>query len=303
MGSVKMKQASIRKNKPEAAFDVLNIAVLVLFSFATAYPFWYCIINSFNEGIDAMKGGIYLWPRMFTVENYKAVFSDSSIVKAFGISVSRVLIGTTLHVFFTSMVAYGMSKSWLLGRKLYVMLGTVTMFFGGGLIPTFLNIRNLGLYDNYLVYILPQMFSFFNMLIFISFFKGLPESLEESAKIDGANDMLVFVRIILPLSVPVLATIALFSGVGHWNDYFSAVIYIKNPDLIPIQTFLFRVVTQGSAAEMLDRLQGGVTSGKQVPTQALKYATMVVVIVPIICSYPFLQRYFVKGMVLGSVKG
>lgn len=298
-----MKHSSIKKSKIEITFDTFSIIILILFSLTTVYPFWFSLVNSLNNGIDATKGGIYLWPRIMTLDNYIAVFSDSSIVKAFGISVSRVLIGTSLHVLFTSMVAYPMSKNWLWGRNIYMMIGTITMFFGGGLIPTFLNIKNLGLYDNYLVYILPGMFGFYHMLILISFFKGIPIGIEESAKIDGASDFFIFTRIILPLSTPVLATIALFSGVGHWNDYFTAVIYIKDADLIPIQTFLFRVITQGSSAQMIDKVQAGVDAGKTIPTQSLRYATMIVVIVPIICSYPFLQKYFVKGVMIGSIKG
>jgi len=291
------------KNKLGTTFDVFNIAILLLFSLLTAYPLWFCIINSFNDGMDAMKGGIYLWPRIFSINNYKAVFSDSSILKAFGISASRVLIGTPLHVFFTAMVAYPMSKNWLLGRKFYMTLGTITLFFSGGLIPTFLNIRNLGLYDNYLVYIIPGMFGFYHMLIFVSFFKGIPSSIEESAKIDGAGDFYIFVRIILPLSTPVLATIALFCGVSYWNDYFTAVIYIRNPNLIPIQTYLYRIIAQGNTAQMMDRIQAGVGSGNLISAQTVKYATMVVVIIPIICVYPFLQKYFVKGIMIGSLKG
>lgn len=282
--------------------DVFLVALMLLVCFITLYPVWYTVVLSFNESSDTMLGGIYWWPRKFSLESYKAVFMDHSILQAFNVTVWKTIIGTVTNVLFTAMVAYAFSKKFIMGRKVYLMLGTITMFFGGGLIPYFILIKNIGLYDKFLVYIIPAMFNFYNLLIFMSFFRELPAALEESAKIDGANDFRVFAQIVIPLSMPVLATIALFTGVGQWNDYFTGVMYINNPDLQPIQTFLYRIIASASASKSVVSMPAGI-SGGQVNSQSVKLATMVVTTAPIICVYPFLQRYFVKGVMVGSVKG
>jgi putative aldouronate transport system permease protein len=282
--------------------DRLLIALMLVICFVTLYPVWYTIILSFNEASDTMMGGIYWWPRKFSLESYRTVFLDKGILKAFNVSIWRTLIGTVTSVLFTSMVAYGFSKKHIIGRKVYLVLGTITMFFNGGLIPYFILIKNIGLYDSFLMYIIPGLFSFWNLLIFMAFFRELPLALEESARIDGANDMYIFVRIILPLSMPVLATIALFNGVYHWNDYFTGVMFINNPDLQPIQTFLYRIIASASASKSIVGLPVGI-GGQQVNSQSVKLATMVVTTAPIILVYPFLQKYFVKGIMIGSVKG
>ena len=200
------------------------------------------------------------------------------------------------------MVAYALSKKHILGNKVYMIIGTITMFFGGGLIPTFILYKNIGLYDNFLVYVIPSMFNFYNMIIFMSFFRELPVGLEESAKLDGANDLIIFFRIILPLSMPVVATIALFNGVWQWNDYFTGVMFINKAELQPIQTFLYRIVASASASKAVVSLPAGI-SAQQVSSQSVRLATMVVTTLPIVCVYPFLQKYFVKGMLIGSIKG
>ncbi|MFC0190072.1 carbohydrate ABC transporter permease [Fictibacillus aquaticus] len=269
----------------------------------TIYPIWYVIVNSLNDGMDAMKGGsIYWWPREFSLENYKAVFNNQGILTSFGVTVAKTVIGTIIHVFFTAMVAYAISRKDLYGRKLYMMIGIVTMFFSGGLIPYFLLIRDLGLFDNFLVYIIPTMFNFFHLIIFVSFFRELPTSLEEAAKMDGANDFTIFIRVIIPLSMPVIATIALFQGVYQWNDYFAGVIFVNDPSLQPIQTYLYKVVAESSSNQMMMNASGTIAT-KTVTSQSIKLATMVVTTLPIVLVYPFLQKYFVKGMLIGSVKG
>ncbi len=278
------------------------VAVMLLICFVTLYPVWYTVVLSFNESSDTMMGGVYWWPRKFSLESYRTVFLDKSIMNAFIVTFWRTVIGTVTNVLFTAMVAYAFSKKHIMGHKVYLVLGTITMFFAGGLIPYFILIKNIGLYDNFLVYIIPALFNFWNLLIFMSFFREMPAALEESAKIDGANDFRVFAQIILPLSMPVLATIALFTGVYHWNDYFSGVMYVNNPDLQPIQTFLYRVVANASATKAVISAPQGV-SGAIINSQSVKLATMVVTTAPIVCIYPFFQRYFVKGFMVGSVKG
>ncbi|MCL2761678.1 MAG: carbohydrate ABC transporter permease [Treponema sp.] len=288
--------------KPLGISDFIIIAIMVLICIVTLYPVWNVTVISFNDSQDTMMGNIYLWPRKFSLESYRMVFMDKAIVQAFTITVLRTLIGTATGVFFTSMVAYAFSKRYILGSRFYLTVGTITMFFGGGLIPYFILLRSLGLYDTFLVYIIPGLFNFFYCIIFMTFFRELPASLEESAKIDGANDFFIFIRIILPLSMPVIATITLFAGVGHWNDYFAGVMFVNNPDLQPIQTFLYRVIASSSQTRSIVGMPASV-SAQAVSSTSVQLATMVVTTAPIICIYPFLQRYFVKGVMIGAIKG
>lgn len=290
------------QSKGDTVFDIFNVLIMLFICFITIYPIWYTVVNSLNDGADAMMGGIYWWPRKFSIQNYTAVFQNPDIFNAFIVTIARTVITTAAHVFFTAMVAYALSKKQLMGRNLYLVMGTITMFFSGGLIPYFLLIKNIGLYDNFLVYVIPGMFNFFNLIIFQSFFRELPAGLEESASIDGANDFTIFVKIVLPLSAPVLATIALFVGVYNWNDYFMGVIYINNENLLPIQTFLYKVISQTTSNQMIQSMPASVNTSA-LTSQSLKLATMVVTTLPIVCVYPFLQKYFVKGMLLGSIKG
>ncbi|AFH64121.1 carbohydrate ABC transporter permease [Paenibacillus caseinilyticus] len=290
-----------RRTAGEAVFDGFNVLLMLLVCSITVYPIWYVLVNSFNDGADAMRGGIYFWPRVFSLESYEAVLANSGIMKAMGVTVAKTVIGTLAHVFFTAMVAYAFSRRELIGRRLYMFLGTVTMFFSGGLIPTYLLIRDLGLLDSFWVYIIPAMFNFFDLIIFLAFFREIPAGLEEAAKIDGANDFRIFYGIVLPVSMPVVATIALFHGVYQWNDYFTGMIYINNRELQPIQTYLYRVVAQASSNQMMAAAPGGIT--KNVTSQSIKLATMVVTTLPIVFVYPFLQKYFVKGFMIGSIKG
>ncbi|WP_435530638.1 carbohydrate ABC transporter permease [Paenibacillus favisporus] len=273
---------------------------MLIVCFVTLYPIWYVIVNAFNDGADAMRGGIYWWPRQFSLDSFQAVFRSEGIMTAMGVTVAKTLIGTPVHVFFTAMVAYAFSRRELVGRKLYMFIGTVTMFFGGGLIPYYLLIRDLHLLDNFLVYIIPAAFSFFDLIIFLSFFREIPPGLEEAAKIDGANDFKIFYKVIIPVSMPVVATIALFHGVYQWNDYFTGMIFINDTKLQPIQTYLYRVVAQSSSNQMLASMPSGMAVS--VTSQSLKLATMVVTTAPIVFVYPFLQKYFVKGFMIGSIK-
>lgn len=290
-----------RRTPGEALFDAGNVLGMLVICFITIYPIWYVLVNAFNEGQDAMRGGIYWWPRLFSLDSFRAVFNNPGIMKAMGVTVAKTVVGTVLHVFFTAMVAYAFSRQELIGRKVYMLLGIITMIFSGGLIPYYLLIRDLHLLDSFLVYIIPAMFNFFDLIIFLAFFREIPSGLVEAAKIDGANDFGIFVRVIIPVSMPVIATIALFHGVYQWNDYFTGMIYINNMDLQPIQTFLYRVIAQSSSNLMMAAMPGGIQ--KSVTSQSIKLATMVVTTLPIVLVYPFLQKYFVKGMMIGSIKG
>lgn len=298
-----MKKGQSKRVKRIRTFDVVNALLMIVICFCMIYPLWYVLVNSLSEGTEVLKGGIFWWPRQFSLDSYEAVFKNKDIFIAFGISVLKTAIGTVTSVLFTAMVAYGLSKSDLIGRKFFMMLGIITMFFSGGLIPYFLVIKSLGLLDNFWVYIIPSLFGFYNAIIFITFFKNIPVELEESAKIDGANDFRIFLKIILPVSMPVIATIALFNGVGQWNDYFTGVIYITNKQwLIPIQTFLYKVISENSSTSITANMPASVRNS-MVTSTTVKYATMVITTFPIMCVYPFLQKYFVQGIMVGSVKG
>lgn len=296
-----MKRKS--KLKKWKAFDVCNVLFMVIICFLMIYPIWYVIVNSFSEGTEVLKGSIYWWPRKFCLENYTAVFKNKEIYTSFGITVLKTVVGTVTSVLFTAMVAYGLSKPYLVGRKFFMIMGIITMFFSGGLIPYFLLIKQLGMLDSFWVYIIPSLFGFYNAIIFMTFFRNIPVELEESARIDGANDFVIFLKIILPVSGPVLATIALFNGVGQWNDYFTGVIYITNEQwLIPIQTFLYKIISESSSTRIVQNMPATVRNS-MVTSTTVKYATMVVTTFPIVCVYPFLQKYFVQGIMVGSVKG
>lgn len=290
-----------RQSASEYTFEILVSILMLIICFITLYPIWYVLINAFNDGEDAMRGGIYWVPRVFSLTSFKAVFRSDGIMTAMWITVAKTLVGVVVHVFFTAMVAYAFSRKELIGRKVYMLIGTITMFFGGGLIPYYLLIRDLHLLDNFLVYIIPAAFSFFDLIIFLSFFREIPAGLEEAARIDGANDFKIFYKVIIPVSMPVVATIALFHGVYQWNDYFTGMIYMNDMDLQPIQTFLYRVVAQSGSNQMLAAMPSGVSVS--VTSQSLKLATMVVTTAPIVIVYPFLQKYFVKGFMIGSIKG
>ncbi|QMV42933.1 carbohydrate ABC transporter permease [Cohnella cholangitidis] len=294
--------AKDRRTRGDVIFDNLNIIAMLLICFATLYPIWYVLVNSFNDGKDAMTGGNIYWiPRQFSLENYTTVFDNAGIMTAMGVTVAKTLIGTVIHVFFTAMVAYALSRKELIFRNVYMIIGTITLFFSGGLIPTYLWFRDLGLLDTFGVYIYPAMFSFFDLIIFLAFFREIPEGLEEAAKIDGANDFTIFVRIVLPVSLPVVATIALFHGVWQWNDYFTGLLYTNNDKLQPIQTFLYRIIAQSSSNQIVGATGGAIN--RTVTSQSIKLATMVITTLPIVLAYPFLQKYFVKGLMIGSLKG
>ncbi|HEY5583416.1 MAG TPA: carbohydrate ABC transporter permease [Ruminiclostridium sp.] len=293
-----------RKSHGESAFSLINIMVMILLIFIVAYPLWYILVYSFNDAIDASKGGLMLFPRKFTLYNYVVMFNDSSIFMAFGVTALRTIVGTVTSVFFTAMVSYGLTKKNLIGRKIYLGLGIVTLVFSAGMIPSYFLIKSLHLLNSFWVYIIPALFSFYNALIFMAFFRGLPESIEESAQIDGANEFVTFVKIILPLSMPIIATIALFNGVGQYNDYFTYILYITNNEgLRTMQNYLYQVINSTTASQLTQHMPASMAAAKKTSADSLKYASMIITSVPIMLVYPFLQKYFVKGVLIGSVKG
>lgn len=279
---------------------------LTLLAFVTFYPFWNSLVISFNSGQDTMLGGLTFWPREFTLANYELVFKDKRLINAFIVSVLRTIVGTFLSVMATSILAYGLSKKELIGRKFFMIFCLITMFFSGGLIPTFLLVRSLGLMDSFWVMIIPTLISVWNMIIFRTFFQQLPAGLEESAKIDGCGYWSTFFRIVLPLSGPVIATLALFTAVFHWNDWFFPTIYISSENLIPIQTLLQKVLKANTVSQAMSQVDAGAAAHMSklntVTGKSLSMAIMMVATLPIVMVYPFVQKYFVKGVLIGSLK-
>jgi putative aldouronate transport system permease protein len=293
----------------DKGLQVIICLILTVLGFSTLYPFWNSLVISFNVGSDTSLGGITFWPRKFTLENYSLVFGDGRISQAFMISALRTVSGTLLSVLFTAVFAYGLSKRELIGRKYYMIFCIITMYFSGGLIPSFLLIRGMGMMDTFWVMIIPGLISVYNMIIFRTFFLGLPAGLEESARMDGCNHFGVLFRIVLPISGPVIATLSLFTAVWHWNDWFSPTIYINDTRLLPIQTLLKQILNSNIVTEQLLQSVGNnaaaqdrLAAAQSVTTRSLSMATTMVATLPIIMVYPFLQKYFVKGVLIGSLK-
>lgn len=282
----------------DRVFDTVNVLLLVVVTLIIILPLWNVVVNSLSSSAAVANGDSIFWPSEWSFDNYRAVFQDSSIWSAFVISILKTVIGVICHVLFCAMVAYGMSKSDLRGRKLYTVMGVITMFFSGGMIPTYLLIKSLGMLDSFMVYIIPALFSYYDMVILMNFFRQVPASLEESAKIDGAGTWRIFGTIILPLSKPSLATIALFHGVSQWNDFMTAKLYITNKALYPLQMKLYEIIVQQQLSTM--RNPTGVVVDST--ARGVQLATIVVTTVPILIIYPLLQKHFVSGMMLGAVK-
>lgn len=279
-------------------------ALLTILAFITFYPFWNSLVISFNSGSDTALGGITFWPRDFTLQNYEIVFKDKQIFNAYFITILRTVLGTALSMFFTALFAYGLSKKGILLKKFYTLFAIFTMFFNGGLIPYFIIVYSLNLYNTFFFLILHGMVSVYNMIIFRTFFTQLPDGIEESARIDGCSNFGVFFRIVLPVSGPVLATLGLFTAVFLWNDWFIPAVFINDQNLVPLQTLLVQIINAGTTANLLNNLNSYAQSAvsQTVTVKALQMATMMVATLPILMVYPFLQRYFVKGVLIGSLK-
>lgn len=297
-----------RKLKTKSASDViLELFVylsLIIVTIATIYPFLNVLAISFNDSVDTVRGGITIWPREFTLRNYDLIFTFGGLITGFKISVLRTVIGTVAGLISGSMLAYTLSRSDFRARRFISTFLAITMYVSGGLIPGFILMKNLHLIDTFAVYILPGLVSAFNVFVIRSFIDGLPYALQESAKLDGANDFTIYWRVILPLCKPALATVALFLAVGQWNSWFDTYLFNgSNESLTTLQYELMKILQSTTttatnsqdAANMAQRMQ-------QVSPESVKMAITIIVTVPILVVYPFLQKYFVKGMTLGAVK-
>ncbi len=298
----------VKKNKKrrDIAFPIVNTIILCLLMFVTLFPVLNTLAYSFNDGMDAVKGGIGIWPRVFSTDAYKELLADKAVYQAFWISLSKTVITTLLNLFWTSMLAYALSRKEYVLRKFITTVLVLTMYVNAGLIPNYLLISTtLKLSKSYWVYIIPTMFSCFNMIVIRTYILGLPEALVESARIDGAGDLRAFFQIILPLCLPVMATVALFVAVGSWNSWFDTYLYNgSKKNLYTLQYLLrMKLATTQNSSNAANSTADALASASRVAPITVRSAISVVSAVPILIVYPFLQKYFVTGMALGSVKG
>lgn len=281
----------------EKVFQVFLILFVIILCITMIYPFLHVLSISFSTPAEALLPGIHFYPKEVSFFAWKRVLTTDTVWQTMGNTVFRTVVGTALTLVFLSLGAYPLSRKYLPHRGFYTMFIVVTMFFGGGLIPTYLLIKSLGLINSLWVYIVPTLLSTFNLLLLRNFFMGIPEELEDSAKIDGANDMRILFTIVIPLSKPVLATLALWTAVGHWNAWFDAMLYMQDQSKIVLQLFLRRLVISAEGDPMLP-----LPTNEQAP-EMVKAAIIMFTALPILMIYPFLQRFFVKGIMVGSLKG
>ncbi|MGG1516091.1 carbohydrate ABC transporter permease [Paenibacillus oryzisoli] len=286
---------------PGTIFDVLNYLILGIIGVVAVLPFIYVVAGSFASDAELTQRAVFLIPKTFTLAAYKFIFSTDTIIHSIGVSLYVMIVGTLVNLFFTVTMAYALSKRTLMGRNTVLNLIIFSMLFGGGLIPTYLVIRSLHMLDTYWALMIPGAISAFNLIIVKNFFQELPPELEEAAKMDGCTELGLLWRIVLPLSMPVLATFTLFYAVGHWNNFFSALLYINDPAKWPLQVLLRQIVLLSqSAAGDINSMDPNFV---QPPEQSIKMAVIVVGTIPILLVYPFLQKHFAKGVLIGSVKG
>jgi putative aldouronate transport system permease protein len=287
----------------QRVFEVFNVAFLALFGLITLYPFWYVLVASFNVGSDFVRGGVYFWPRAFTLENYTRALQDSRIFKSLIVSVGRTSIGVLLGLFFTALISYAVIVPTLPGRTLFTFFFYFTTVFGGGMIPYYMLLRDLMLTRSFLLYVIPGVYSFFNFLLMRTYFQTIPLELKESAEIDGAGHAKVLFQIYLPLATPIIATLALFIGVGHWNDWFTGAYYQSRTELFPAATLLQKLLRESSPSSMKSGQETLMDTMRSYTPQSLQMAFVMLLTMPIVVVYPFLQKYYVKGVMIGAIKG
>ncbi|ANS75583.1 ABC transporter permease [Paenibacillus yonginensis] len=292
----------------ERTGQILIIVLLSLLCVSVLYPFLYMLAISLNVGSDAANGGVYLWPRKFTLYNFEVVLGNAVIQHAYLITILRTMIGTIAGLLVTLLAAFGLSYRGLPLRGTLLGYVLITMLFSGGLIPFYIQLYNLSLVNTFWVYVIPSAFSAWNMFVMLKFLQGIPDALIESAELDGAGPLRVLVSVVVPLSQPMLAALGLFVAVMHWNDWFAGAFFVSDQNLIPVQTFLQHLLSAQDISTVLgsnnniESLARG-SMLENITLMSIKMATVMISAIPILCVYPFLQRYFVKGVLIGSVKG
>lgn len=294
----------LRRTREDRIVDAVVYIICAVVFVITFYPFYLSIVLAFNEGKDATYGGIYFWPRKPTLENFAKLVSDSQWGHSLLVSAARTVVGTCFTVFMTTFVSYGLSHKNLVGRKVYMGLFIFAMYFSGGVIPYYMVLRELGLLNTFWVYVIPGMLSMFYVLVAISFFQDIPSELGESARLDGASEMKIFTGIVLPISKPLLATIAIFTAVGQWNSWYDTAFYTRDKELRTMAYQLMSVINKSSLGQNsnMDAYAASLAT-ENITNMSVQLAAMIVAVAPILAVYPFFQRYFVSGMTIGAVKG
>lgn len=297
----KKHSSGIKLTPGERVFEGINGFLLFLVIFVCAYPMWHILAASLSDATRIVSHrGLLFWPKGYSVESYKMVFANKWITSGYVNTIFYVVAGTLLNVVLTVIAAYALSRNQNPIRHVVMLIITFTMYFSGGLIPTYMLINDLGMTNTRWVLIIPGAVSAYNLIVARTFFAGIPVALEESAKIDGANDIQVLWSIFVPLAKPIIAVLTLFYGVSHWNAWFNASLYIQNRSLLPLQVFLREILIQNTTQSMTTSVD---SVDKMMVGETVKYATIVVATAPILALYPFLQKYFVKGIMVGSIKG
>ena len=291
----------IRQSREDRAFTAVIAVVVGLIMLLTIYPLYIVVISSFSAPMEVISGHVWLLPQGFSAEGYRRVFQNSDIFMSYKNTIIYTVLGTAVSLFFTLSAAYPLSRKKLYGRTGLMLLFTFTMFFKGGMIPTYLTVKGLGLYNNIWVMVLMGSLSIYNMIVARTFLQNtIPNEIYEATEMDGANDIQVFFQIVLPLSMPILAVLSLFYAVGIWNNYFTGLIYLKSRSLYPLQLVL-REILVTDTSDMTDTLEANMN--KLLVQESVKYCVIVVSSVPMLVLYPFLQRFFAKGVMIGAIKG
>lgn len=296
-----VKSMAISETRGDRIFSIINNTILVILMCITLYPFIYTASNSISDPFAVAAKKVILLPKGFSIKSYKMLLDNSEIYRYYYNTLWYVIVGTTLNLGLTLIAAYPLSRKRFFARNQLMMFMTLTMFFSGGLIPTFLLVNGLGLYDTRWAIVLPTAVAIWDIIIARTYMQStIPDSLCESATIDGANDLCILWKVVIPLSKPIIAVVLLFNAVNHWNSFFPAMIYLSDKKLHPMQLFLRRILLVVSE-EVVASAQG--TSERNVIGEQIRYTVIMVTIIPIICVYPFLQRYFVQGVMVGAIKG
>ena len=301
-----MKHAHIRQSGADRLYDAIVMLCILLLLLLILYPLWFVIIASFSNSSEVMKGNVIFWVKDFSVEAYEKVLSDPKILSGYRNTIIYTVVGTLINLAGTIAIAYPLSRRDFVGRKTISVILTFTMFFSGGLIPTYLVYKQIGLINSPWVMMLPGMVNVYNMIVMRSFFESLPYEMHEAAFIDGCGNIQILVSIVLPLSLPIVAVMLIFYGVSHWNEYFNALVFISDQELKPLQLIL-RDILITSTARVSSMMSGGAANSGEKDrirtAESIKYAVAIVSTLPVLCLYPFLQKHFSKGVMIGAIKG
>lgn len=302
----KSHNTTVKTSYTDKIFDIINVIVMIILLVIFVWPLWFIVIASVSNPNEVWNGNVLLWPKGFTMAAYEAVIEYKSIWIGYRNTIFYTVVGTMINLIMTVCAAYPLSRKDFMPRNFFMFMFMLTMYFGGGLIPTYLIVNKLGMINTVWAMMIPGACSIYNVIITRTYFiNSIPGSLKDAAELDGANSFQYLVKVVLPLSKPIIAVIALYYAVGHWNDYFTALIYINKTGLMPLQSFLRDLLMSNklTMGNSMGGLDAATAEAKMQLSQTLKYSAIIVSTVPVLCIYPFIQKYFVKGVMIGSVKG